>query len=53
MAADGSVVIESRMDVSKADKDLAKLKTKIENLEKSISETETKRSPLAAQMRCV
>lgn len=50
MAADGSVVIESRMDVSKADKDLAKLKTKIENLEKSISETETKRSPLAAQM---
>lgn len=50
MAADGSVVIEADMNVSSADKELSRLKAKIEKLEKSISDTEAKRSPLAEQM---
>lgn len=36
MAADGSVVIEANMNTSKAERDLAELKAKIEKLESSI-----------------
>lgn len=47
--ADGSVIIEAKMDTSKADKELAKLKKDIESTEGAISEQETKKSPLIEQ----
>lgn len=44
--ADGSIVIQARVDAGQADKDLAKLKNKISDLENDIKEKESKRSPL-------
>lgn len=44
--ADGSVVIQARVDAGQADKDLAKLKNKISDLENDIKEKESQRSPL-------
>lgn len=49
--SDGSVVITVNMDTSKADKELAKLKKKIEDTEKALSEQEAKKSPLVAQAK--
>ena len=37
MAADGSIVIESKLDNAQAEKDLDRLTKKIENIEKDIS----------------
>lgn len=47
--ADGSVIIEAKMDTSKADKELAKLKKEIQSTEDTIGEQEAKKSPLVAQ----
>lgn len=47
--ADGSVIIEAKMDTSKADKELAKLKKEIASTESAIGEQEAKKSPLTAQ----
>ncbi len=47
--ADGSVVIEAKMDISKADKELAKFKKEIQSTEDTIGEQEAKKSPLVAQ----
>lgn len=49
MAADGSVVLEFDMDVSEADKKLAKLREKIESLEKAIQKDTGKRDGLVKQ----
>lgn len=43
MKADGSVIIEAKMDISRADKDLGKLKKKIETTESDINELEKER----------
>lgn len=49
--ADGSVLIRFDMDVADADKELSKLKTKIQSLEGDISKSEQKRLPLVEQSR--
>lgn len=43
MAADGSIVIPAKMNVSKAEKDLTKLKAKIERTENDIAAITKKR----------
>lgn len=43
MAADGSVVIETRMNTARAEKDLAKLKSKIQQSEDELDDTRQKR----------
>lgn len=43
MAADGSVVIETRLNIKQVDKDLAKLKGKIEKTEKDIASFQKER----------
>lgn len=47
--ADGSVIIEANIDVSKADKELANLKKEIQKTESSIGKQETKKAPLVAR----
>lgn len=47
MAADGSVVIDVNMNTDKAEKDLAKLKNKIEKSEENLEETRQKREEAA------
>lgn len=47
--ADGSVIIEAKLDASKADKELAKLKKEIQSTEDTIGDQESKKSPLVAQ----
>lgn len=49
MAGDGSVAIDVNLDVSKADKELARLKKEIEKLENGISPKEEKKIPLVEQ----
>ncbi|MGI6270563.1 MAG: hypothetical protein ACOYKJ_08550 [Candidatus Howiella sp.] len=49
MAADGAIRIDVKLDTSKADKELAKLKEKIVKLEEEISSQEAKKSPLVEQ----
>lgn len=49
MATDGSVIIGVKMNTSRADKDLAKLKKEIQSTEDTIGEHEAKKSPLTAQ----
>lgn len=47
--ADGSVVIEANLDVSKADIELAKLKKEIQKTESLVWKQEAKKAPLVAQ----
>lgn len=51
MAADGSVVIEAKLDPDEAEKELSKLESKIEKLQDTLNQKKTKHSALAEEAR--
>lgn len=51
MAADGSVVIEAKLDPDEAEKELSKLENKIEKLQDTLNQKKTKHSALAEEAR--
>lgn len=51
MAADGSVVIEAKLDPDEAEKELSKLERKIEKLQDTLNQKKTKHSALAEEAR--